>query len=107
MNIIKPPTEEDIKKSKLCLECLECCKRVSLSIEIEGPMYLYEEWAAVRNIKIITIEDNKIWMAVPYPCPHLTDKGCKIYKVRPVICRIYDATEDPAARDKCKWKELK
>lgn len=95
----------DIERSNYCLQCLKCCKYVSLPVEITGPMYLYEEWAAVRAIEIITIEDNIIWMRVPYPCPHLTEQGCRIYEYRPVVCRIYNALKDPAARKYCKWQK--
>jgi hypothetical protein len=29
-------------------------------------------------------------------CPYVTEAGCGIYEDRPMICRIYGATEDPA-----------
>ena len=101
------------EKNKLCLECLECCKKVSLPIivpenfDINKNFYLFEEWAAVREIEIIETVDNIIWMAVPYPCQHLTENGCKIYDYRPIICRMYDARKDPAARKKCLWNKIK
>ena len=92
--------------SELCLECLECCKVVVVPAPNVAPLWLYEEWAAIRNVKIVKVDKDVVWMTLPYPCPHLTDKGCAIYDVRPTVCRIYNPKrDDPALSDICKWED--
>jgi len=87
--------------NNICLECLECCKNISFDLEIKGSYYLYEQFAAIRNIKIITVKDNRVYFLLYHPCPQLTDEGCKIYIKRPEVCRIYDGRLDPALAKIC------
>lgn len=85
-----------------CLECFECCKNISFSLKLEGPLYLYKQFAEVRGIEVAKIVDDKIYFLIPYPCPHLTRVGCRIYSERPEVCRIYDGRRDNAIKDRCK-----
>lgn len=38
-------------------------------------------------------------------CPQLTILGCKIYPVRPWVCKVYDGRNAPFIKDICLWKE--
>ena len=43
------------------------------------------------------------FVTVEQPCPHLEKgKGCKIYRNRPLACRVFDGRENPVTRDRCK-----
>ena len=57
--------------------CCDCCMP-----------FLWAEWVAV--------EANEKDLAKSLACPHLVDKRCSIYDRRPIICRLFGASEDPA-----------
>jgi hypothetical protein len=58
--------------------CHSCCGPVPLSkIELK----------AVRGIK----KNPSIGLSCPYEC----EKGCAIYKDRPIICRLFGTVDDP------------
>jgi Fe-S-cluster containining protein len=71
-------------------------------MDFKGNIIYYEQFAAVRNIKIAAIKEDKIYFLVPYPCPNLTDEGCRIYERRPDVCRMYHGKFDPALEKVCK-----
>lgn len=93
------------RKSKLCLECLQCCEVFKLPLT-RYPTQQDREFYKIRGLKLIHDESNGLFYLVfPLRCPQLTPHGCAIYDKRPQACRDYDGRLDPAVN--CKWKELK
>jgi len=94
---------EKQQKQKLCLECMECCKTVALPLM--GFDSHTNEFLMVRGCETYTTNFG-LFVLVPSICPYLTENGCSIYELRPHVCQIYDGTQIPFMKDKCKWKEL-
>ena len=93
---------KELKKSQLCLECMECCKILKIPHR-EFPTLSIRAFYEVRGCTIL-LERGIFYIIVPYFCPHLTPKGCDIYEDRPQDCKNYDGRDDSAVN--CKWKEL-
>lgn len=94
---------DENKKSKLCLQCMECCKILAVPIELK---YIHPESIAfyvARGCWIAPLSGGRLGIVVPFPCPHLTPEGCDMYENRPQECRDYDGTRDPLMSDKCLW----
>ncbi len=91
----------DEKKKKLCLDCLECCK--NLAVPLAGVCDEARKFYSFRNCTVEPILGGRIGVVIPFPCPHLTPKGCDIYDKRPASCREYDGTKDPLMKNKCLW----
>ena len=95
-------------KSKLCLECQECCLSVIIphTAGKELKPASVEFWEA-RGIKVKK-DDKGYYLIIPFPCPHLPPEGCNIYKTRPQVCRNYDGrkAKHRYIRDVCKWNEI-
>jgi uncharacterized protein len=73
--------------------CHDCCGPVTGSREelrrapkLNNPKYA---------VKLI-LDDEVIWDNGCLVCPYVTEAGCGIYEDRPMICRIYGASEEPA-----------
>ena len=97
-------TEKKKTKNDLCLECLECCKKLKIPV---GRFLDFNarDFYNAREIDIIFSPNEEMLMFVlPHTCPKLTPEGCSIYEDRPLACRVYDGRTDPVVD--CKWKEL-
>jgi len=95
-------------KEELCLKCMECCKAMTFPFTISntpGVLNRVTQFFLVRGCRVIH-DGRLVYVKVPYPCPHLSDKGCLIYEARPEACRIYNGQKDPGMEGKCLWKEL-
>ena len=88
--------------SKLCLQCLACCKILAIPTDrfLISDIKFYE----ARGCKLTMLE-GKFHIVMPYHCPHLTPQGCDIYDARPLACRNYDGREDSLMEDVCLWRE--
>lgn len=92
------------KKQKLCLKCMECCKRVYIPIiGWSGPLL---QLLQARGIEC-RVHQGLTYAIIEQQCRHLTKNGCAIYELRPVACRSYDGREDPFYPEKCAWRNLK
>lgn len=102
--MIPIPTEE--VKSKICLECGNCCK--SMVVWFPAPLGAAPqviEWMEARGIKRVPEMDRGSFMAgsLQNTCPHLKEGNvCDIYDKRPAACRKYDGRTDPSVV--CYWK---
>ena len=93
-------------KSKLCLQCMECCKYVTFTLQISDPktyrkaVFFYE----TRGFEVIQFPGS-IQVVINTVCPQLTSFGCKIYLNRPAFCRDYDGRKDSfmIINKKCAW----
>jgi len=92
---------DEKKKQRLCLQCMECCK--NLTVPIESICQEAIEFYAARNCRITPILGGRQGVVIPFPCPHVTPEGCDIYDERPIACKQYDGTKDPLMKDKCLW----
>ena len=61
--------------------CTECCKRFG----IPSRTPIEDE----RIKKFLAAQGLSPGIAVGTRCPYVTETGCSIYPVRPLICRIY------------------
>jgi Fe-S-cluster containining protein len=98
----------DKERSKLCLQCLECCKWVgvltAVPIDIPGIKEFYE----ARGAKIIKDPNLPVpLIVIKSECPHLTSKGCDIYETRPQVCRDMDGSKTAFVKDFCLWNKGK
>lgn len=81
-----------IPKMECIPGCSDCC----------GPVYGSRE-ERKRAPLLATYEHKVEFMAEHHfhgadgclTCPYVTPSGCGIYDDRPLICRVYGATEDP------------
>ena len=93
----------DEQKSELCMKCYWCCKVLYLPVDMNIMAPHWGEFAG-RNLFIRPhFASNTWWAILPLPCPNLTDKGCRIYKQRPDVCRNYDGRKDIFYPGKCLW----
>ena len=96
---------EKTKKQELCLKCKECCKIIAVRAGINPENERTVDFYTTRGCRVLTTEQLPI-VLVPYPCPYLTEEGCKIYTTRPLACKEYDGRLDPIMRHICLWNEL-
>jgi Fe-S-cluster containining protein len=92
---------DETKKSKLCLQCMECCKILAVPIEHISPDTI--EFYVARGCWLAPLSGGRRGVVIPFPCLHLTPEGCDIYSSRPYACEVYDGTKDPLMSDKCLW----
>ena len=92
---------DDKKKSKLCLQCLECCKVIAIPVEHVSPETI--ELYVARGCWLAPLSGGRYGIVIPFPCPHLTPEGCDMYNNRPQVCKDYDGKKDPLMADKCLW----
>jgi Fe-S-cluster containining protein len=52
----------------------------------------------------VTKSDDELFIVFNIPCPHLSLKGCAIYKERPKICRKYSGLHEFG--DDCLWSTI-
>jgi Fe-S-cluster containining protein len=52
----------------------------------------------------VTRSDDELFIVFNIPCPHLSLKGCGIYKDRPKICRKYSGLHEFG--DDCLWSTI-
>ena len=91
-------------KSELCLRCMKCCEVVSFEVTPSATSLEFYK-ARGAKIKLITSGSPLMIVSFPYPCPHLTPKGCDIYEHRPLACKAFDGSKSLTSRDYCLWKE--
>ena len=92
-------------KSKLCLECMECCKIVAVRAAINPLNKRTKEFYQARGCRIIPTDQLPL-VVIPYMCPHLSPQGCLIYDRRPLACRLYDGRYDPIMSHICLWGKV-
>ena len=90
-------------KSKLCLQCMECCRYIGIVSVVNTPnernFYETRGFTVIDNAGFLVIIQQAI-------CPHLKWNGCDIYETRPAYCRNYDGRKDPFMKNKCLWRIL-
>ncbi|HTZ19005.1 MAG TPA: YkgJ family cysteine cluster protein [Dissulfurispiraceae bacterium] len=94
-------------KQQLCIACRRCCKSVGMYLDPENYVTANEdvaEFYAVRGFEIYEHEGFLLLIHPDLPCPNLTEKGCRIYSRRPVICKKYSGLDDLG--DECLWSSL-
>jgi Fe-S-cluster containining protein len=89
-------------KNELCLKCMKCCKILSFTIP-STPSTI--EFYSARGVKIMYHLNNTITVSVPHVCSKLTDKGCSIYKNRPLSCKVFNGAKSLTTKDFCLWEE--
>lgn len=77
---------ENICCHKGCSECCETGDYPMSDIELQYLMLGYAE--LTPEIKII-VQKNIADMKKGGACPFLINKGCSVYKYRPIICRVH------------------
>ena len=98
---------ESLRKQQLCLKCLKCCKIMLFEIVSHGYDYV-KEFYEIRGFEVKQLsEGNVVVILRNEKCPHITEKGCDIYKRRPYVCRAYDGRLDPVLGTECAWNELR
>lgn len=67
-----------------CRQCHQCCKQIMWfkPEEINIRSYLKK-----HNLSYITWSDEE-FRAHDMNCPYLDEDGCRIYPVRPIVCRL-------------------
>ena len=85
-----------------CIECQACCKYISFHFPKKGDLYLYQEFANIRNAEYVKVKNGNVYFRFPSLCRYLKEDGCSIYNMRPQICKNYDGRFDPAMEDLCK-----
>jgi len=102
--------ETQSEQSKLCLHCRKCCKIMVFELPLPPGREKATLAASIIFYRTrgcdIVMSDGKAFVTVPFPCPKLTDFGCKIYPNRPLVCRTYSGLNDPVMRDQCAWQSL-
>lgn len=100
--VLDPLTED--QKQRLCLVCKRCCKQIgiptALSPNDPDSISFYQERGYTAFIM-----DGIVMLMKEEDCPHLTDKGCDIYEIRPLRCREFDGREmdSPLKPLTCLW----
>lgn len=96
------------ERQRLCLKCMLCCKEIAiataydLSPDSEDGRQAREFWMA-RGFNIL-FEEGVWWLEhLNWPCPELTEHGCRIYDKRPLICAEYDGLADSMMAARCRW----
>ena len=97
--------DTSLTRSELCLKCMECCKVIAVRAAINPDFGPTTEFYEARGCSIVKTSSLPM-VLIPYPCPHLTDIGCDIYKTRPLACRAYDGRKDPVMAYVCLWRHL-
>jgi len=91
------------KESELCLKCQFCCRFMLNSKKMDGHKL---EFNTAWGIMLIT-NGVKIALLLPHACQHISDKGCKIYKNRPFVCKHFKGGDEVRIwRPFCLWYEL-
>ena len=90
------------EKSKLCLQCLECCKWLGVPTSLNLNFPPNREFYATRGARFSEFGKDQM-VVVQSTCQHLTPTGCAIYETRPLACRFYDGRKDPIVADRCLW----
>lgn len=91
-------------KSKLCLDCKRCCKKIGIAT-----LYPYDEYVTqfyeARGFKCMVGNNHTLFLEKELPCPHLDEEhGCLIYDKRPQACREYDGRNDFGGE--CLWTTM-
>ncbi len=94
------------EKEQLCIACSRCCREIG--IYTHPGLYTCSEEEIVKfyQTRGFTVEksDEVLILTLKHSCPHLTPKGCDIYKQRPRVCRDYSGLDDFG--ESCLWSAL-
>ncbi len=84
-----------------CCKCANCCKLYDIRVE-QGDIFRIAEYLEqsesefVRNHLKQDIEEAGVFVIKDKPCCFLnTDGKCRIYAVRPLVCRDFPHTKKP------------
>jgi Fe-S-cluster containining protein len=103
---IKAKSEIELMKQQLCVECRKCCMQVG--VYTDPSIYEMTEREVVHFYEArgatVTKSDSELFIVFNLPCPHLSNKGCAIYKKRPKICRKYSGLDEFG--DDCLWSQI-
>jgi Fe-S-cluster containining protein len=100
-------TKELSVKQQLCITCRRCCKSLGMYLDPENYVSPKEDVAgfyAARGFEVYEHGELFLLIHPDFPCPNLTEKGCKIYNKRPNICKEYSGIEDLG--EECLWSSL-
>lgn len=90
-------------KEKLCLKCKKCCNEITIATGYPADKEILEFFTA-RGFRISIIKNTVFLTLTNFPCPHLKDNGCDIYKDRPSICKNYDGRNEFG--NECLWSNI-
>lgn len=79
---------------KLCLQCRKCCAEVQIDTAYENDDREAKEFYRRRGFKVMHGPDGYLTFELALPCPELTDRGCRVYRRRPKVCREYSGEAD-------------
>lgn len=91
-------------KSELCLECLKCCREIGWYVNSRDLHMIH--FYGTRGCEMFDDGNGSVLVTMPAVCKQLTDKGCGVYKDRPLVCRTYDGRNDPKLKGECLWNLL-
>jgi Fe-S-cluster containining protein len=91
----------DKAKSDLCIKCQYCCTAVYIPLAKGTNLELY----IARGFQILFRGADPFIILEDMPCQHLTNKGCNIYNIRPLVCSLYDGRKDLFFPEKCLWSK--
>jgi len=84
---------------------LACCKKIAIPYIYPDFKKEEREFFTARGCTL-QVEEKAAFIVMDSICPHLTPKGCAIYKDRPFFCEMFDGRNSDIVKDVCKWKEL-
>jgi len=90
--ILDPIRYNQGKRMAVCNKCGLCCK--ILLIKIKKQDLEMRELSRLRNIEIIDLDNNFSVMKLNVRCKYLQNNLCRIYRIRPKICREYPKPSD-------------
>jgi Fe-S-cluster containining protein len=94
-------------KQQMCLACRRCCQSIGMFLDpavYVSPKKDVAQFYKARGFDVVEQGPLLLLVHQNFPCPNLTEKGCKIYKKRPNICKGYSGIEDFGK--KCLWSKL-
>ncbi len=94
------------KKQKLCIECKKCCTNIAVYTHPDFYNCSAKEVRDFYKMRGFGVQKDSgaYLLSFDFPCPNLTDNGCKIYEKRPQSCRDYNGLEDFG--EECLWSGL-
>ena len=90
----RKPHREDLAPGEiLCSHCpAKCCSYIALAIDTPETWkdFDYVRWYVLHERAAVFVEEDSWYLLVYNPCMYLDDDNlCKIYDIRPQICRDY------------------
>jgi Fe-S-cluster containining protein len=78
-----------------CIKCHACCSTIGFPVLADFEDTATHDFYLVRGaINVRQLGDTRYMLVeFPWACPHLMDDGeCRIYDIRPDICKRYDCS---------------